>query len=134
VYKATSEVMNSAFFGQIIILIVFTPILFLTGVEGKMFIPMAFTFGFAVLGAIILCLTYVPMMSSLLMRPRPESNGWFQRLEERMHRFSLMLMQKVQNVYHPFLRKCLQYRGLALGVAIALLLSGGYSFKKLGGE
>lgn len=134
VYKATSEVMNSAFFGQIIILIVFTPILFLTGVEGKMFIPMAYTFGFAVLGAIILCLTYVPMMSSLLMRPRPESNGWFQRLEERMHRFSLMLMRKVQNVYHPFLRKCLQYRGVALGVAIVLLLSGGYSFKKLGGE
>ncbi len=68
-YEASSTMMNSAFFGQLIILIVFTPILFLEGVEGKMFKPMAFTFGFAVLGAIILCLTYVPMMAALIMRP-----------------------------------------------------------------
>ena len=53
-YKSSSMMMNSAFFGQLIILIVFTPILFLTGVEGKMFKPMAFTFGYAVLGALIL--------------------------------------------------------------------------------
>lgn len=134
VYKATSEVMNSAFFGQVIILIVFTPILFLTGVEGKMFIPMAFTFGFAVLGAIILCLTYVPMVTSLLMKPSGKKNGWFQRLEDRMHRFSLAIMRKIQRVYHPFLEKCLQYRALCLSVAFILLLSGGYSFKKMGGE
>lgn len=134
VYKATSEVMNSAFFGQVIILIVFTPILFLTGVEGKMFIPMAFTFGFAVLGAIILCLTYVPMVTSLLMKPSGEKNGWFQRLEDRMHRLSLAIMRKIQGIYHPFLEKCLQYRALCLSIAFILLLSGGYSFKKMGGE
>ena len=65
-YEASSTMMNTAFFGQIIILLVFTPILFLTGVEGKMFQPMAYTFSFAMLGAIILCLTYVPMMLSLI--------------------------------------------------------------------
>jgi len=64
-YKSSSKMMNAAFFGQLIILIVFIPILTLQGVEGKMFTPMAMTFSFAVIGAMILCLTYVPMISSL---------------------------------------------------------------------
>ena len=67
--RAAGGVMHSAFFGQIIILIVFTPILFLSGVSGKMFQPMAFTFSFALIGAILLCLTYVPMVSAVFMRP-----------------------------------------------------------------
>src|SRR5690625_7360930 len=66
-YESGSKMMNSAFFGQVIILIVFIPILFLSGIEGKMFQPMAYTFGFAMLGAILLCFTYVPFMSALLM-------------------------------------------------------------------
>ena len=60
--------MNSAFFGQLIILIVFIPILALEGVEGKMFKPMALTFMFAMIGVMILCLTYVPMMSAWFIR------------------------------------------------------------------
>lgn len=67
-YKASSKMMNSAFFGQLIILIVFLPILFLEGVEGKMFQPMALTFIFAMIGAMLLCLTYVPMMSALFLK------------------------------------------------------------------
>ena len=59
-YNSASKMMNSAFFGQLIILIVFIPVLALQGVEGKMFIPMAMTFGFAVLGVMVLCLTYIP--------------------------------------------------------------------------
>lgn len=51
--------MNSAVFGQLIIIIVFIPILSLTGVEGKMFTPMALTFSFALIGAMLLCFTYV---------------------------------------------------------------------------
>jgi len=74
-YHASSTMMNSAFFGQLIILIVFAPILFLTGVEGKMFQPMAFTFAFAVLGAILLCLTYVPMISSIVLKPTKNKNS-----------------------------------------------------------
>ena len=62
--KSASKMMNSAIFGQLIILIVFVPILALEGVEGKMFKPMALTFMFAMVGVMILCLTYVPMMCS----------------------------------------------------------------------
>ena len=67
VYTSSSKMMNSAVFGQIIILIVYLPILTLEGVEGKMFIPMAQTVIFALLGAFILSLTYIPMMSSLVL-------------------------------------------------------------------
>ena len=62
-----SKMMNSAVFGQLIILIVFIPILSLQGVEGKMFRPMALTFSFALIGAMILCFTYVPVVSSLFL-------------------------------------------------------------------
>ena len=67
-YSASSKMMNAAFFGQLIILIVFIPILALQGVEGKMFQPMALTFMFAMIGVMILCLTYVPMMSAWFIR------------------------------------------------------------------
>ncbi|RPI45850.1 MAG: efflux RND transporter permease subunit, partial [Bacteroidetes bacterium] len=58
---SAGRMMNSAFFGQVIILLVFVPVMTLQGIEGKMFKPMAMTFGFAVLGVILLCLTYIPM-------------------------------------------------------------------------
>lgn len=67
-YKSSSKMMNSAFFGQLIILIVFIPILALEGIEGKMFRPMALTFMFAMIGVMLLCLTYVPMLSSLFIK------------------------------------------------------------------
>ena len=66
--KASKKMMNAAFFGQLIILIVFLPILALEGVEGKMFRPMALTFIFAMVGAMLLCLTYVPMVSALFLK------------------------------------------------------------------
>jgi cobalt-zinc-cadmium resistance protein CzcA len=67
VENAAGKMMNSAAFGQIIILIVYLPILGLQGIEGKMFKPMAETVAFAILGAFILSLTYVPMMASLVL-------------------------------------------------------------------
>ena len=67
VYNSASKIRNSAAFGEIIILIVYLPILALVGVEGKMFKPMAQTVSFAILGAFILSLTYVPMMSALFL-------------------------------------------------------------------
>ncbi|MCL4114043.1 UNVERIFIED_CONTAM: hypothetical protein GTU68_064857 [Idotea baltica] len=68
VYAAASKIRKSASFGEIIILMVYLPIFFLQGVEGKMFIPMAQTVSFAILGALILSLTYVPMMSDLFLK------------------------------------------------------------------
>jgi cobalt-zinc-cadmium resistance protein CzcA len=67
VFTSASKIRSSAAFGEIIILIVYLPILALVGVEGKMFTPMAKTVGFAILGAFILSLTYVPMLSSLFL-------------------------------------------------------------------
>mgnify|MGYP002266413806 CR=1 FL=1 len=72
VYKSASKIRNSAAFGEIIILIVYLPILALVGTEGKMFGPMAQTVSFAILGAFILSLTYVPMMSSLVLSKKTD--------------------------------------------------------------
>ena len=75
-FQGSSRMMNSAIFGQLIILLVFIPILSLSGVEGKMFKPMALTFCFALIGAMILCFTYVPAVAAMLLRPEknPEKN------------------------------------------------------------
>ena len=67
IFIAGSKVSKSAVFGVMIILIVYIPILSFTGIEGKMFKPMAQTVSFALLGALILSLTYVPVMASLML-------------------------------------------------------------------
>ena len=97
-FESSSKMMNSAFFGQLIILIVFIPILALEGVEGKMFKPMALTFMFAMIGVMILCLTYVPMMSAWFIRMNKTSKtSWGDR-------FVLWL----ENIYEPILKKSLK--------------------------
>lgn len=70
VYHAASQIRSSAAFGEIIILIVYLPILALVGIEGKMFRPMAQTVSFAILGAFILSLTYVPMASAFFFKQK----------------------------------------------------------------
>lgn len=132
-YNASSTMMNSAFFGQIIILIVFTPILFLGGVAGKMFQPMAYTFGFAVLGAIILCLTYVPMVSALLLKPRRGKRNWFHKFEEKVEGFSNWIMAGIHRAYQPLVSRSLQHKLVVLGIAILLFAGAGYTFSRMGG-
>jgi len=134
-YKSSSMMMNSAFFGQLIILIVFTPILFLTGVEGKMFRPMAFTFGFAVLGALLLCLTYVPVMASLFMKPTDQNKRtWFTNVEDWLTRFSDKMMRGIFKVYKPIIQSALKFRKTVIAIALILLVSAGFVFSKMGGE
>ena len=113
--RAAGGVMHSAFFGQIIILIVFTPILFLSGVSGKMFQPMAFTFSFALIGAILLCLTYVPMVSAVFMRPTGGRFRFLARAEERLAGFSGRLMDAVYRLYHPLLRFAMRHKSPSQG-------------------
>ncbi|MDT8417194.1 MAG: CusA/CzcA family heavy metal efflux RND transporter [Lutibacter sp.] len=133
-YESASKMMNSAFFGQLIILIVFTPILFLTGVEGKMFRPMAFTFGFAVLGAIILCLTYVPMVSALFLKPAKNQKSRFAKFENGIDRFSDKIMAGLNSAYKPLLDFALRFKaGVVIG-AVSLLLIAGFIFSNMGGE
>ena len=130
VFRSGSSMMNTAFFGQLIILIVFTPILALEGVEGKMFKPMAYTFGFAVLGAILLCLTYVPVMSALLLKPGSRKG----KLSLLVGRGSDKLMSFIRKGYAPALRWSLGHGKAIIAGALILLASSIFVFSRMGGE
>jgi len=123
-YQSSSKMMNAAFFGQLIILIVFIPILTLQGVEGKMFTPMAMTFSFAVIGAMVLCLTYVPMISALFMSKKPSQK------ELWGDKFIHWLSDK----YEPLLIKALQRKTIILSSAGILLVIAVVTFSNMGGE
>lgn len=134
-YKSSSMMMNAAFFGQLIILIVFTPILFLTGIEGKMFTPMAYTFGFAVLGALLLCLTYVPVMVSLFMKPSPQGkNNIFTRTETWLNTISNKVMAAIFKVYKPLIQGALKFRKTTIAIASGLFIIAAFIFSNMGGE
>ena len=133
-YDAGSTMMRSAFFGQIIILIVFTPILFLTGIEGKMFQPMAYTFGFAMIGALFLCLTYVPMMSALLMKPIQNKKNWFGKFERGLEKVSNKIIGGIEWAYMPLLRGALKVKSLVIILGVVLLILAGFIFSRMGGE
>ncbi len=123
--ESGSRMMSSAFFGQLIILIVFVPILTLTGVEGKMFQPMAYTFGFAMIGAILLCLTYVPAASAFFLRP--EGRGEL--------KFSQTVMDFLTyRLYRPTIIAALRNKGIVVGSAILLLIASLFIFSRMGGE
>lgn len=121
---ASKKMMNSAAFGQIIILIVYLPILALVGVEGKMFRPMAETVSFAILGALILSVTYVPMISSVFLSKNISHK---KNISDRM-------MARVQKWYEPLIKGALRMRGLVVGIAIGLLAISLVVFSTLGGE
>jgi len=122
--NASKKMMNAAFFGQLIILIVFLPILALEGVEGKMFKPMALTFIFAMIGAMILCLTYVPMMSALFLKPsKKEKKSWGDRF-----------VNWVQRKYEPLLLQALEKGKWVVGSAVVVFALAVFAFSKMGGE
>ncbi len=124
VKQAASKMMNSAAFGQIIILIVYLPILTLVGIEGKMFRPMAQTVAFAILGALILSLTYVPMISSLLLSKKPLAS---KNISDKMMAF-------FHRIYEPILSVALSKRKLVIGSSVVLFMVGFLLFLRLGGE
>ncbi len=121
---SSSKMMNSAIFGQLIILIVFIPILSLSGVEGKMFKPMALTFSFALLGAMLLCLTYVPVAASLFLKPsvRGKKN------------ISVRIMSFFNSLYDPTIRWALRSKKLVLGIGVGILAVAIFLFTTMGGE
>ncbi|MDC0007257.1 CusA/CzcA family heavy metal efflux RND transporter, partial [Winogradskyella sp.] len=122
--NGASKMMNSAIFGQLIILIVFIPILSLSGVEGKMFKPMALTFSFALIGAMLLCFTYVPVVASLILKPTKTSKN----------NISTRLMQWLTNRYEPIINWALQSKKIVLGMATVILAISIYVFINMGGE
>ena len=111
--KSASKMMNSAIFGQLIILIVFIPILSLNGVEGKMFRPMALTFSFALIGAMLLCLTYVPVISSMFLKPNKPSEK----------NISVRLMKFLNYGYKPSINWALKNKKTVIGLSTILLIS-----------
>ena len=123
-FKSASKMMNSAVFGQLIILIVFIPILSLSGIEGKMFKPMAMTFSFALLGAMLLCFTYVPVVASIFLKPK----------EENPNSFSHQLIHKFNSMYLPIITWSLSNTRKVLLGAVGLLLFSIVIFTRMGGE
>lgn len=124
VESSAGKMMNSAVFGQIIILIVYLPILTLTGIEGKMFRPMAQTVSFALIGAFLLSLTYVPMMSSLcLSKKLSHKDTWADKM-----------MNELQGWYRPLLKKALAFPKTVVAMAIVLFAVAAFIMSRLGGE
>jgi heavy metal efflux system protein len=121
---AASRMMNSAVFGQIIILIVYLPIFSLQGIEGKMFKPMAQTVAFALLGAFILSLTYIPMMSAL---------GLSKKLTHKKN-FSDRMMEKLERFYQGILQRALKIPKIIIASAVALFAIAVFVLTTLGGE
>ncbi len=124
VYISASRIRTSAAFGEIIILIVYLPILALVGIEGKMFKPMAQTVSFAILGAFLLSLTYVPMMSALLLSKNPQHK---RNLSDRM-------MECFHRLYQPVINGALRKKFAVVATAIALFLVSLFLFLNMGGE
>lgn len=124
VQSSASKMMNSAVFGQIIILMVYLPILTLQGVEGKMFKPMAQTVIFALLGAFLLSLTYVPMMSSLVLSKKISHKKTF----------SDKMMEKLERFYEKSLNQVLKLKNIAFFGVVALFLIAVFIMSRLGGE
>ena len=123
-FQGATKMMNSAIFGQLIILIVFVPILSLSGVEGKMFKPMALTFSFALIGAIILCFTWIPVASSWFLKP--------EKLKEK--NFSSKIIDRVNAVYSPGIKWALNHTRIIIVSALILIGLGTFTFIKMGGE
>ncbi len=121
---SASRMMNAAVFGQIIILIVYLPILSLSGIEGKMFRPMAQTVAFAITGAFILSLTYVPMISALFISKKVDTKPG---LSDR-------IMARLEGWYERLLTRALRFKVLLVGGAFVIFSFAVILFMRMGGE
>ena len=124
VHFSASRIRQSAAFGEIIIMIVYIPLMTLVGIEGKMFRPMALTVFYAILGAFILSLTYVPMASSLMLSRKVHTRKTF----------SDRVIEKLQAWYRPVLDWVLARNKDVITGAVALFCVSIVGFKYLGGE
>ncbi|MBL7869742.1 MAG: CusA/CzcA family heavy metal efflux RND transporter [Flavobacterium lindanitolerans] len=124
VFVSASKIRSSAAFGEIIILIVYIPILTLVGIEGKMFSPMAQTVGFAIFGALILSLTYIPMMCALFLSKTASSK---ETLSDRM-------MKWLQKTYQPLLERAIKIKYRLIGITVGVFVFSLLLFSGMGGE
>nr|WP_199157732.1 CusA/CzcA family heavy metal efflux RND transporter [Pedobacter sp. ASV2] len=124
VFVSASKIRSSAAFGEIIILIVYIPILTLVGIEGKMFRPMAMTVGFAIFGALLLSLTYIPMMSALFLSKKVSHKK----------NFSDRMMDFFQRGYAPLINWAIKMKYAVVIGAVTLLGITIIVFSRMGGE
>ena len=124
VKTSAGRMMNSAVFGQIIILIVYLPIFSLQGIEGKMFKPMAQTVAFALLGAFILSLTYIPMMSALFLSKKIKTQpNWSDRV-----------MEKIANGYQKVLQRVMVFPKTLITSVVSIFILALVTLSFMGGE
>ncbi|MCB0570718.1 MAG: CusA/CzcA family heavy metal efflux RND transporter, partial [Phaeodactylibacter sp.] len=120
----SAKMFRAAVFGVFIILMVFIPIMTLTGIEGKMFRPMAMAFSFAILGALILSLTYVPMMAAWAMPKRIREH----------QTFADRLVGLLRRMYKPSLEVALKRPALVIGLTVLVLVGAVFVYRSLGAE
>lgn len=124
VLHSALDVKRSVTFGGLIILVVYFPILTLTGIEGKMFSPMAMTVSFAISGAILLALTYIPMMSSFVLKPHDPNHK----------NFSDKFIEFLFKAYEPIIEWAFKFKYTVVALAFGMLVSVYFMFGILGGE
>lgn len=124
VFGAASRIQRSASFGYIIILIVYLPILALVGIEGKMFRPMAQTVSFAIIGALILSLTYVPMMTALFLNKTIRTKATF----------ADRIIEGIRRIYSPVLEVALRAKAIVIGLTVAAFIASLWVLNGMGGE
>ncbi len=121
VFAAAGEARRPLIFGQLIIMVVYLPIFALTGVEGKMFHPMAFTVVMALLGAMILSVTFVPAAIAMFITGKvKEEEG--------------VVMRTARQRYEPILQWVLGHRNIAFSAAVALVVLSGILASRMGSE
>ncbi len=120
VLAAAKEVANPIAFAIIIIIVVFLPLFALEGLEGKMFKPMAFNIAFAMAGSLILSLTLIPVLASMILKPKPERDTW--------------LVARIKRIYRPLLDKALAKKKVVVVSAIVALVASLALFPFLGKE
>lgn len=118
---AAQEVSSPIFFSSAIIVAAFLPLFTMTGVEGKVFGPMALTYGFALTGALLLAMTFSPVMASLLLKPEKGEHDTF-------------IVRGIKYVYRPILRKILAYPMLTTAIAVGALAATLTTLPFIGGE
>ena len=121
IYKASVEIRKAAGFGQLIVVVVFIPIFALTGVEGKMFKPMAATFALAVSAALVLSFVTAPALASLFLSSSAKDS-------------EPKLMTWIRNVYKPILEATFRFRAVTIGISIVSVVVGAVLFASRGAE
>jgi heavy metal efflux system protein len=124
VQKAASEIMRSAVFGSFIIMIVYVPLLLLQNIEGKMFKPMALTVLFALAGALILSLTYVPVVCDLFLK----------NASNQQAKFSDSIMSFLTNIYQKVLKGAMNVKKMVVFIGFSLLIIAFLIFQQMGSE